>query len=76
VWEVLYEASKLFHTQIICNTHSFEIVEAAYSQFAEKGVMDDFQYIRLEKTKDDHVKGITYDKNSLPLAIENRFEVR
>jgi hypothetical protein len=76
VWEVMYKASKLFGTQIICNTHSFEIVEAAYSNFVNKGVINDFQYVRLEKTKGDQVKGIVYDKESLPLAIENRFEVR
>jgi len=75
VWEVIYAAVKLFQTQIICTTHSLETVEAANIKFFDKGVIDDFQYVRLEKI-DDHVKCILYDPDSLRLAIEKRFEVR
>lgn len=75
VWEVIYEAAKLFQTQVMCTTHSFEMVEAAYTKFFNKGVIDKFQYVRLEKNV-DHIKGILYDPNSLRLAIEKHFEVR
>lgn len=75
VWGVMYEAAKLFQTQIICTTHSLEAVEAAYTEFSNRGVIDDFQYVRLERTG-DHVKGVSYDPDSLRLAIEKRFEVR
>ena len=69
------EAANLFNTQIVCTTHNLETVEAAYTKFFNKGVINDFQYVRLEKI-DDHVKGILYDPVSLRLAIEKRFEVR
>jgi hypothetical protein len=75
VWEVIYHAANLFQTQVICTTHSLETVEAAYLKFTQQQVINNFQYIRLEKTN-DHVEGVSYDPESLRLAIEKRFEVR
>ena len=75
VWDVLYQASEIFQTQIICNTHSFEIVESAYDKYIDKGVVDDFQYIRLDK-KGDRVSPVIYDKEALKIAIDQHHEVR
>lgn len=75
IWKVLHQAAKRFDTQLICTTHSFEAIEAAYRAFRDTPSFDDFGYIRLERVNDE-VKPIPYDRDSLSFAIENHNEVR
>jgi AAA15 family ATPase/GTPase len=75
VWRIVGRAARLFNTQVVATTHSFELVEAAHRAFSEEAHYEDFQYVRLDRIN-GKVIPVYYDKEQLESAVSKGFEVR
>lgn len=76
VWKVIQKAAIDFNVQVFATTHSRECILAAHEAFTELGAYDDFQYIRLEKRKDNRILAIPFSQGSTEAAFEKHLEIR
>jgi ABC-type transport system involved in cytochrome c biogenesis ATPase subunit len=53
-WDFIFESSKIYNTQIIATTHSYEAI-SAFAESAQEGGFTDSSYLRLEKNKEKHI---------------------
>lgn len=74
VWLAIGKAAKQFNAQIFATTHSFECIQAAHRAFSDSGDYC-FRLHRLE-LKAGNTRVVTYDEESLAIAIQNGFDVR
>ncbi len=74
IWELINKLSKKYNCQIFAATHSYECLKAAFDCFESS--KDDFQYIRMAKSKTGEITPKIYDYDVLESAIENDLEVR
>lgn len=74
VWRVLGEASHRSGAQLFATTHSYECVEAGLRAFCATPVCD-FRLHRLERVA-SAIQAVTYDPETLDLAIKAFYEVR
>jgi hypothetical protein len=74
VWTAIGKAAREFNTQIFATTHSWECITAAHRAFSESEY--DFRYHRLNRTKGENIKAVTYDQETMEGAIEIGMEVR
>jgi AAA15 family ATPase/GTPase len=74
LWEVIAEASDLFHTQVFATTHSQDCIYAAHEIFSSREYYN-FRLHRLDRI-DGHVKAATYNQESLGGALSIPLEVR
>ncbi len=74
IWRFINQLSREFNTQVFATTHSRECVRAAHNAFREGEY--DFRLYRLQRTPEDVVEAVMYDKDTLELALESGFEVR
>jgi AAA15 family ATPase/GTPase len=74
LWEILYNLSIKYNSQIIATTHSYECIEKAFNFFknTDEGF---FSYIKLSKDNSE-IKSHVFTKNLLENAIKLDFEVR
>jgi hypothetical protein len=73
-WTSIYSAAKLFNTQIIATTHSYECIKSAFNVF-NKTIPSDFLMHRLERSN-HQIKIVTYETDVIASSINNDFEVR
>ena len=73
IWEFIVIASQKFNCQIICTTHSYELLRYANTVMQDSDI--DFGYIRLSK-KDEELKAYHFDKELINEAILSELEVR
>jgi len=73
VWEFIAAASKEFNCQIICTTHSYELLRYANDVMQKNNI--DLGYIRLSK-KDEELKAYHFDQESIDDALSSDLEVR
>ena len=74
VWKVIEQTARKFNTQVFVSTHSFENIVAAHNTFS-KSENYDFKLYRIEQSGLES-RAIGYTKDTLKLAIDNKFEVR
>lgn len=74
VWRAIGEVARQFNTQVFATTHSLECIAAAHQAFAESERYD-FRLHRLER-RDETIRAVTYDQETLAAAIETGLEVR
>ncbi|MFM2343505.1 MAG: hypothetical protein RLZZ210_113 [Pseudomonadota bacterium] len=75
VWDFIVKASLEFNCQIICTTHSYELLKYANDVIQNFDEDIDFGYIRLSK-KDEDMKAYHFDKESIDDALSSDLEVR
>lgn len=74
VWAAVGKAARECNAQIFATTHSSEFIAAAHKSFRDSGIYD-FRLHRLEHIEDS-IKAITYDQETLEVALEIGLEVR
>lgn len=74
VWSVIDKAARLFNTQVIATTHSYECISQAHRAFSKSDDYD-FRLHRLDRVG-ENIEAIAYDQESLEAALESDFEVR
>lgn len=74
VWAAIATVARQFNTQVFATTHSLECIKAAHTAFAQSDKYD-FRLHRLERSNET-IRAVTYDRDTLTAAIEERFEVR
>ena len=72
VWAVVAEAARLFDTQIVATTHSFECFEAAHKALRR----EEWRYYRLDRTNGEESHCVTFDMEDIEAAIRHGMEVR
>lgn len=75
VWTAIGQAAREFNVQIFATTHSWECIVAAHRAFAE-GDGYDFKYHRLDRAKDETIRAISYDQETLEASIDIGMEIR
>lgn len=73
VWRAVGEVARQFNTQVFATTHSLECIMAAHKAFSESECYD-FRLHRLERN--ETIRAVTYDQETLEAAIETGLEVR
>jgi len=73
-WRAIDSAARIFNTQVIATTHSYECIREAYTAFRESDD-GDFRFHRLDRI-DEKVESATYDQEALGAALNAEFEVR
>lgn len=74
VWRAIYSTAKLFDSQVISTTHSYEAISAAHNAFVSEDNYD-FCVFRLERIK-GMVEVVRYDREALDAAISDELEIR
>ncbi|MCX7012289.1 MAG: ATP-binding protein [Candidatus Sumerlaeota bacterium] len=74
VWRAIADAAKRFDVQVFATTHSYECIGAAHAAFEAQSDYD-FRLHRLESIKGE-VKAISYDRETLGVAMDAYMEVR
>lgn len=74
LWSAIRDAAKEFDVQLFATTHSLECVAAAHRAFSE-GKKYNFRLFRLER-ENGSIKAISYDRETLEIALESDLEVR
>ncbi|MHC4745218.1 MAG: AAA family ATPase [Planctomycetota bacterium] len=73
IWKAVGPALRKHDCQIICTTHSYELLHAAHEGLSE--IPEDFRYIRLER-KDQHISAKLSNYAMISAAIKTNMEVR
>ena len=77
ILSIIAKAAKEYNCQIVCTTHSYDLLRASKKAFSESNLKEDFSYIRLEKNKlDNSVFANIFNYEMLSTAIERDWEVR
>ena len=74
MWRNLADLARKYNVQIIATTHSHECVEAAHKSFKEDKKYD-FLLHRLDRVGDS-LDDVTYDQETLEVALNTDLEVR
>lgn len=74
IWRNLARLARKYNVQIIATTHSHECVEAAHKSFKEDEKYD-FLLHRLDRVGDS-LDDVTYDQETLEVALNTDLEVR
>lgn len=74
IWEAIALAAREYDCQVICTTHSYECLEAAYDGLSGE-LASDFSYIRIDRT-DNKTVAKYLDHEMLKIAIDTNMEVR
>ena len=74
IWEAIAKAAREYDCQVICTTHSYECLEAAYEGLSGE-LASDFNYIRIDRTENKTVAKC-FDHGMLKVAIDTNMEVR
>ncbi len=74
IWVSVGRAARMFDTQVVATTHSYECASAAHEAFKAQDTYD-FALHRLDRI-DGVVKAVTYDRESLEGAFSIPMEVR
>ena len=74
VWRVVAEAARLADCQVFATTHSLECIQAAHEAFTDSATYD-LRLHRLDRIGDT-IEAVTYDQESLDVAVELEREVR
>lgn len=74
IWEAIAKAAHEYDCQVICTTHSYECLEAAYEGLSGE-LASDFSYIRIDRTENKTVAKC-FDHGMLKVAIDANMEVR
>lgn len=75
IWNLISKLASQFHVQIFATSHSIESISAAALGFEKNQRLNDFSYIRLDRT-DDGVTAEIYEPKEIRQAIEREWEVR
>ena len=76
VWGGIAQFAREFNVQVFATTHSWECIRSAHEAFSEDELYD-FRLHRLERIKDtDDVRAVTYDQETLDIALKKELEVR
>jgi AAA15 family ATPase/GTPase len=73
-WDFIFESSRIYNTQIIATTHSYEAISAFGKSAKEKGFKD-ISYLRLEKDKKRH-KTYPFSLEDISAALSYEMEMR
>ncbi len=73
-WQVIGRAAKVFNTQVIATTHSYECIREAHYAFSQSQDYD-FLLHRLDRIN-NRVEAVAYDQEALEAALKAEFEVR
>jgi AAA15 family ATPase/GTPase len=76
VWKAIHKAAVDFNVQIFATTHSYECIMAAHAAHREIGATDDFNFIRLERTRSGNTQSLVYDDEAIEGTIGMELEVR
>ncbi len=74
IWKAIAMAAREYNCQVICTTHSYECLEAAYKGLSGE-LASDFSYIRIDK-KETKTVAKCFDHEMLKVAIDTNMEVR
>lgn len=74
VWESLYIALKIFNSQIIATTHSYELIKSAVKQSFESNFTE-LSYVRLSK-KEENTDIFQFSNDEIADALMSELEVR
>ena len=76
VWTGIAEFAREFNVQLFATTHSRECIRAAHDAFSSDNKYD-FRLHRLERVKEtDEIRSVTYDQETLDIALLKELEVR
>lgn len=76
VWIGIAEFAREFNVQVFATTHSKECIRAAHDAFSSDNKYD-FRLHRLERVKEtEEIRSVTYDKETLDIALLKELEVR
>jgi predicted ATPase len=75
IWESIAKAAREYDCQVICTTHSYECLEAAYEGLSGE-LASDFSYIRIDRTDENKTVAKCFDHGMLKVAIDANMEVR
>lgn len=75
VWTAIADAARRAEAQVVATTHSQECIIAAHKAF-ENSEKYDFRYHRLERVKDEIIRAVTYDRETLATSDEMNLEMR
>jgi energy-coupling factor transporter ATP-binding protein EcfA2 len=73
-WDFILESSKVYNTQIIATTHSYEAI-SAFVESAQKNSFFDSAYLRLAKKDDKHIAH-HFNFDDLSFALSREMEIR
>ena len=74
VFQGIRELAESNGVQSIVTTHSLEAIKAACEVFEDKP--EDFQLIRLERTKDDNIRAVAINDENLKTVMASGWEIR
>jgi hypothetical protein len=75
VWAAIASAARNADAQVFATTHSYECIAAAHEAFSADQPYD-FRLHRLDRTGDDDIRAVTYDRETLGTSTEMNLEVR
>jgi energy-coupling factor transporter ATP-binding protein EcfA2 len=73
-WDFILEASKLYNTQIIATTHSYEAI-SAFAESARESSFAGSAYLRLEKNNEKHIAYL-FSLEDISAALSYEMEMR
>lgn len=75
VWRAFKETARRLNVQVFATTHSYECIQAAHQAFSEDALYD-FRFYRLERTEQEGIQAVAFDRETLSTALEMGWEVR
>lgn len=76
IWSGIAQFAREFNVQIFATTQSWECIRSAHEAFSEDELYD-FRLHRLERVKDtDDIRAVSYDQETLDIALKKELEVR
>lgn len=75
VWRAFKETARRLNVQVFATTHSYECIQAAHQAFSEDALYD-FRFYRLERTEQEGIQAVAFDRETLNTALEMGWEVR
>ncbi len=77
VWKAIGQVARDLNIQVFATTHSLEMIRAAYKAFSEEGKLDEFRFLRLNRSsKTDEIEAVTYNEFGVDAAMSTNWEVR
>src|SRR5664280_2601617 len=72
IWEAIAKAAREYDCQLICTTHSYECLEAAYEGISGE-LANDFSYVRIDRIE-NKIIAKCFDHEMLKVAIDGNLE--
>jgi AAA15 family ATPase/GTPase len=73
-WDFIFESSRIYNTQIIATTHSYEAI-SAFVESAQEGRFVDSSYLRLTKKDNKHIAH-HFSFDDLSFTLSREMEIR